>query len=281
MGNNGFAGEYKRRKRRDIGFRIAVLVPAGVVVALLLLILAQVVVNGGRALNLDFFFQQQKPFGEVGGGIVQAIVGTLMVLVVAIVIALPLSLLTALYLYEHKGSKRADALLNVVNTLQGIPSIVIGVVIYTWVVVPLKTFSAFAGGIALSIVMLPLMISMIKESLDMVPASYLEAALALGVPRWRAVVEIVVPAAASGILEAAGLGIARAGGETAPLIFTAFGNPFLSLNFKAPVSALPLVIYEYIKSPYDDWHQKAWGAALLLVIFVLSLNLFIGTRKKR
>jgi len=281
MGNNIFAGEYKRRKRRDIGFRIAVLVPAGVVVALLLLILAQVVVNGGRALNLDFFFQQQKPFGEVGGGIVQAIVGTLMVLVVAIVIALPLSLLTALYLYEHKGSKRADALLNVVNTLQGIPSIVIGVVIYTWVVVPLKTFSAFAGGIALSIVMLPLMISMIKESLDMVPASYLEAALALGVPRWRAVVEIVVPAAASGILEAAGLGIARAGGETAPLIFTAFGNPFLSLNFKAPVSALPLVIYEYIKSPYDDWHQKAWGAALLLVLFVLSLNLFIGTRKKR
>lgn len=281
MGNNVFAGDYKRRKRRDIGFRVAVLVPAGVVVALLLLILAQVVVNGGRALNLDFFFQQQKPFGEVGGGIVQAIVGTLMVLVVAIVIALPISLLTALYLYEHKGSKRANALLNVVNTLQGIPSIVIGVVIYTWVVVPLKTFSAFAGGIALSIVMLPLMISMIRESLDMVPASYLEAALALGVPRWRAVVEIIVPAAASGILEAAGLGIARAGGETAPLIFTAFGNPFLSLNFKAPVSALPLVIYEYIKSPYDDWHQKAWGAALLLVLFVLGLNLFIGTRKKR
>jgi phosphate transport system permease protein len=281
MGNNVFAGDYKRRKKRDIGFRVAVLVPAGVVVVLLLLILAQVVVNGGRALNLDFFFQQQKPFGEVGGGIVQAIVGTLMVLVVAIVIALPLSLLTALYLYEHKGSSRANALLNVVNTLQGIPSIVIGVVIYTWVVVPLKTFSAFAGGIALSIVMLPLMISMIKESLDMVPASYLEAALALGVPRWRAVVEIIVPAAASGILEAAGLGIARAGGETAPLIFTAFGNPFLSLNFKAPVSALPLVIYEYIKSPYDDWHQKAWGAALLLVLFVLGLNLFIGTRKKR
>jgi phosphate transport system permease protein len=281
MGNNVFAGDYKRRKKRDIGFRVAVLVPAGVVVVLLLLILAQVVVNGGRALNLDFFFQQQKPFGEVGGGIVQAIVGTLMVLVVAIVIALPLSLLTALYLYEHKGSKRANALLNVVNTLQGIPSIVIGVVIYTWVVVPLKTFSAFAGGIALSIVMLPLMISMIRESLDMVPASYLEAALALGVPRWRAVVEIIVPAAASGILEAAGLGIARAGGETAPLIFTAFGNPFLSLNFKAPVSALPLVIYEYIKSPYDDWHQKAWGAALLLVLFVLGLNLFIGTRKKR
>jgi len=281
MGNNVFAGDYKRRKKRDIGFRVAVLVPAGVVVVLLLLILAQVVVNGGRALNLDFFFQQQKPFGEVGGGIVQAIVGTLMVLVVAIVIALPISLLTALYLYEHKGSKRANALLNVVNTLQGIPSIVIGVVIYTWVVVPLKTFSAFAGGIALSIVMLPLMISMIRESLDMVPASYLEAALALGVPRWRAVVEIIVPAAASGILEAAGLGIARAGGETAPLIFTAFGNPFLSLNFKAPVSALPLVIYEYIKSPYDDWHQKAWGAALLLVLFVLGLNLFIGTRKKR
>jgi phosphate transport system permease protein len=281
MENNVFAGQYKGRKRKDILFRVAVLVPAGIVVALLFLIMAQVVVNGGKALNLDFFFQQQKPFGEVGGGIVQAIAGTLMVLAVAIVIALPFSLLTSLYLYEHKGSKRAEGLLNVVNTLQGIPSIVIGVVIYTWVVVPLRTFSAFAGGIALSIVMLPLMISMIKESLDMVPVSYLEAALALGVPRWRAVVEIVVPAAASGILEATGLGIARATGETAPLIFTSFGNPFLSLNFGGPVSALPLVIYEYIKSPYDDWHQKAWGAALLLVLFVLSLDLFIGTRKKR
>ncbi len=281
MENNVFTGEYKRRKRKDLVFRAAILVPTGIVISLLILILAQVVVNGSKALNLDFFFQQQKPFGEVGGGVVQAIVGTIMVLVVAIIIALPFSLLAALYLYEHKGSKKANALLDVVSTLQGIPSIVIGVVIYTWVVVPLKTFSAFAGGIALSIVMLPLMISMIKESLDMVPSSYLEAALALGVPRWRAVVEIIVPAAASGILEATGLGIARAAGETAPLIFTSFGNPFLSLNFMAPVSALPLVIYEYVKSPYDDWHQKAWGAALLLVLFVLSLNLLIGTRKKR
>ena len=281
MANDVFVSQYKGRKRKDIFFKIAVFVPAGIVVALLFLILAQVVVNGGAALNLDFFFQQQKPFGEVGGGIVQAIVGTLMVLVIAIVIALPLSLASGLYLYEHKGSKRADVLLNVVNTLQGIPSIVIGVVIYSWVVVPMKTFSALAGGISLSIVMLPLMVSMIKESLDMVPVSYLEAALALGVPRGRAIVEIILPAAGSGILEATGLGIARAAGETAPLIFTAFGNPFLSLNFNGPVSALPLVIYEYIKSPYDDWHRKAWGAALLLVLFVLCLNLFIGSRKKR
>ncbi|SLM17495.1 Phosphate transport system permease protein [uncultured spirochete] len=281
MENNVFAGQYRGRKRKDIFFRIAVMVPAGIVIALLFLILAQVVVNGAKSLNFDFFFQQQKPFGEIGGGIVQAIVGTLMLLATAIVIALPFSLLAALYLYEHKGSKRANGLLSVVNTLQGIPSIVIGVVIYSWVVVPMKTFSALSGGIALSIVMLPLMISMIKESLEMVPASYVEAALALGAPRWRVIVEIVLPAAGSGILEATGLGIARAAGETAPLLFTAFGNPFLSLNFKGPISALPLVIYEYIKSPYDDWHQKAWGAALLLVVFVLSLNLFIGTRKKR
>jgi phosphate transport system permease protein len=281
MENNVFTGQYKSRKRKDIFFKVLVLIPSGIVVALLVLIMAQVVVNGAKALNLDFFFQQQKPFGEVGGGIVQAIVGTFMVLAIAIVIALPFALLSSLYLYEHNGSRRANGLLNVVNTLQGIPSIVIGVVIYSWVVVPQKTFSAFAGGIALSILMLPLMISMIKESLDMVPPSYLEAALALGVPRWRAIVEIILPAAASGILEATGLGIARAAGETAPLIFTAFGNPFLSLNFKGPVSALPLVIYEYIKSPYDDWHRKAWGAALLLVLFVLALNLFIGSRKKR
>jgi phosphate transport system permease protein len=153
-------------------------------------------------------------------------------------------------------------------------------VIYSWIVVPLRSFSALAGGTALAIVMLPLMTSMIHASLEMVPPSYLEAALALGVPRWRAIIDIILPASASGILEATSLGVARAAGETAPLIFTAFGNPFLSLSLKGPVSALPLVIYEYIKSPYDDWHQKAWGAALLLVLFVLILNMLIGSRKK-
>lgn len=281
METNGFVSRYAGRKKRDALFRVAVVVPAAIVVGILILIIAQVLIKGAAAMNLSFFFQQQKPFGEVGGGISQAIVGTLMVLAIAILIALPLSLLASLYLYERKGSRAAELLFGAVNTLQGIPSIVIGVVIYSWIVVPMKTFSALAGSIALAIVMLPLMTSMIKESLDMVPASYLEAALALGVPRWRAIVEIVLPAAISGILEATGLGIARAAGETAPLMFTAFGNPFLSLNPAGPVSALPLVIYEYIKSPYDDWHQKAWGAALILVLFVLALNLIIGTRKKR
>ncbi len=281
MENDLFVSRYAHRKQKDTLFRVAVFAPAAFVVGILTLIIAQVVVRGAAAMNLSFFFQQQKPFGEVGGGIAQAIVGTLIVLAIAIVIALPLSLLASLYLYEKRGKRGAELLSGAVNTLQGIPSIVIGVVIYSWVVVPMKTFSALSGGIALAIVMLPLMTSMIKESLDLVPASYLEAALALGVPRWRALVEIVIPAAGAGILEGTGLGIARAAGETAPLMFTAFGNPFLSLNPLAPVSALPLVIYEYIKSPYDDWHQKAWGAALILVLFVLALNLTIVTRKKR
>lgn len=281
MENNQFSNRYAQRKRRDVLFRASVFIPAGIVVGILALIVLQVVVNGTKALNFQFFFQQQKPFGEVGGGISQAIIGTLLVLAIAIVVALPISLCASLYLYEKKNTKSAALLANAVNTLQGIPSIVIGVVIYSWIVVPMKTFSALAGGIALSLVMIPLMTSMIKESLDMVPVSYIEAALALGVPRWRTIVDIVLPAAASGILEATGLGIARAAGETAPLIFTAFGNPFLSLNLLRPVSTLPLVIYEYIKSPYDDWHQKAWGAALLLVLFVLIVNLIIGIRKKR
>jgi len=281
MENDLFVSRYARRKRNDALFRVAVFVPAALVVGILTLIIAQVVVHGAAAMNVSFFFQQQKPFGEAGGGIAQAIVGTLMVLLIATAIALPLSLLASLYLYEKRGRRGAGLLSGSVNTLQGIPSIVIGVVVYSWVVVPMKTFSALSGGIALAIVMLPLMTSMIKESLDLVPASYLEAALALGVPRWRAIVEIVIPAAGAGILEGTGLGIARAAGETAPLMFTAFGNPFLSLNPAGPVSALPLVIYEYIKSPYDDWHQKAWGAALILVLFVLALNLAIGARKKR
>jgi len=281
MQNNKFSNRRAQRKRQDALFRVAVFIPAGIVVGILALIVLQVVVNGINALNFQFFFQQQKPFGEVGGGISQAILGTLLVLAIAIVVALPISLSASLYLYEKRNTRSAALLESAVNTLQGIPSIVIGVVIYSWVVVPMKTFSALAGGLALSLVMIPLMTSMIKESLDMVPVSYIEAALALGVPRWRTIVEIVLPAAASGILEATGLGIARAAGETAPLIFTAFGNPFLSLNLFGPVSTLPLVIYEYIKSPYDDWHQKAWGAALLLVLFVLIVNLIIGIRKRK
>jgi phosphate transport system permease protein len=280
MENNVFKSRHQTRAQKDRFFKFAVMIPAGIVVALLVLILAQVVINGARALNVDFFFKEQKPFGETGGGIVQAIVGTIMLLGISIVVALPFSLLASLYLYEHRGSKRAKVLATAINTLQGIPSIVIGVVIYSWIVVPLRSFSSLAGGVALAIVMLPLMTSMIHASLEMVPSSYLEAALALGVPRWRAIIDIILPASASGILEATSLGVARAAGETAPLIFTAFGNPFLSLSLKGPVSALPLVIYEYIKSPYDDWHQKAWGAALLLVLFVLSLNVLIGSRKK-
>lgn len=276
-----FVSRYAGRRRRDSLFRVAVIAPAAFVVGVLALIIAQVIVKGAAALNLSFFFQVQRPFGEAGGGVAQAIAGTALVLAMATALALPLALLASLYLYEKKGARGAGLLSGAVNTLQGIPSIVIGVVIYSWVVVPMKTFSALAGSIALAIVMLPLMTSMIRASLDLVPASYLEAALALGVPRWRAIVEIVLPAAAAGILEATGLGVARAAGETAPLMFTAFGSPFFSLNPAGPVSALPLVIYEYIKSPYDDWHQKAWGAALILVLFVLVLNLIIGARKKR
>ncbi len=281
MDTDLFVSRYVRRKRKDALFRAIIFAPAALVTAILIFIVTQVVIKGATALNLDFFFQVQRPFGEVGGGVAQAIVGSLMVLAIATVLALPLALLASLYLYEKKGKRSADILSGAVNTLQGLPSIVIGVVIYSWVVVPMKTFSALSGGIALAIVMLPLMTSMIKASLDLVPATYLEAALALGIPRWRAIVEIVIPAAGSGILEGTGLGIARAAGETAPLMFTAFGNPFLSLNPAGPISALPLVIYEYIKSPYADWHQKAWGAALILVAFVLLLNLIIGTRKKR
>ncbi|MCX7775873.1 MAG: phosphate ABC transporter permease PstA [Rectinemataceae bacterium] len=278
-GETVFRDTYQPRSLRNSMFKVMVTMPAVLILALMVFIVVQVLFNGARALNLEFLIAEQRPFGEPGGGVVQAIVGTLMLIVIATLLSFPLALLGALFLHLESGRRSARILEGAINMLQGIPSIVVGVVVYRWIVVPMKSFSALAGGAALAIIMLPLLVGMMREALRLVPASYMEAALALGAPRWRAVAGIIVPAARSGIIEALGLGIARAAGETAPLMFTAFGNPFLSVSLRGPVAALPLVIYEYIKSPYDDWHQKAWGAAFLLMVFVLSLNLVISARK--
>lgn len=255
------------------------MVPAFVVFLILVLIVGRIIIKGIPALNLDFFFRAQKPFGEPGGGIAHAIVGTILLLMLAAAISIPLSLLAGLYLHEQGNSRKARILAGAMSTLQGIPSIVIGVVVYSWIVVPLRGFSAIAGSVSLSIVMIPLMTTIMKESLDMVPPSYMEGALALGVPRWRALTGVLIPAARSGLRESIGLGVARAAGETAPLLFTAFGSPYLSFSVRGPVSSLPLLIYEYIKSPYEDWHQKAWGAAFMLVLFIFSLNILTGMKR--
>ena len=269
-----------RRRRKNALFTAMVVIPALVVLGLLASIVAEVLVKGAGAFSASFFLEAQKPFGDPGGGIANGIIGTLMVLGIASLVSVPLSLAAALYLSERKGRALARLLRLVIDSLQGIPSIVIGVVMYAWIVIPMKSFSAFAGGIALSLIMIPTVTTTMLEVLLLVPASYMEAAISLGAPHWRASLGIILPAAKTGILNGVGLGIARIAGETAPLLFTAFGNPFMNLNAGKPTSAIPLIIYDYIKSPYQDWHQKAWGAAFLLVLFVFLVNVLIGAGGK-
>ncbi|MFA5852077.1 MAG: phosphate ABC transporter permease PstA [Spirochaetales bacterium] len=271
---------HRRRRGKNVLFTAMIAIPAFIVLGLLAAIVIEVLMKGAGAFSKSFFLETQKPFGDPGGGIANGIVGTLMVLGIASLISMPLSLTAALYLSERKGRSLARLLRLVIDSLQGIPSIVIGVVMYAWIVIPMKSFSAFAGGIALSLIMIPTVTTTMLEVLLLVPASYMEAAISLGAPHWRASLGIILPAAKTGILNGVGLGIARIAGETAPLLFTAFGNPFMNLNAAKPTSAIPLIIYDYIKSPYQDWHQKAWGAAFLLVLFVFLVNLLIGAGGK-
>lgn len=281
MGDEDFKQLYGKRRRKNAFFSLAVLAPAFVVLCLLAAIVLQVFVKGAGAFDKSFFFETQKPFGDPGGGIANGIVGSVMLIGIAALISVPLSLAAALYLAERKDSRLAKLLRLVIDSLQGIPSIVIGVVLYAWLVVPMRSFSAFSGGAALSLIMIPTVTTTMLEVLLLVPRSYVEAAISLGAPHWRASLGVVLPAAKAGMLNGVGLGIARIAGETAPLLFTAFGNVFMNFNPAKPTSAVPLIIYDYIKSPYADWHQKAWGAAFLLVVFVLLINLLISADKKR
>ena len=239
----------------------------------LVLILGYLLVKGVSALNWQFFCRVPQPLGEAGGGIANALLGSLMLLAVAFVLAVPLGLLVGIYLAENKKSRLADCARLSVEILQGIPSIVIGLVVYTWLVLPLKTFSALAGGAALALMMLPVSVRSAEETLRLIPPELKEAALALGVPYYRTILRVIVPAGLSGIVTGVLLSLARVAGETAPLLFTAFGSPFLSLALFRPIESLPHLIFYYATSPYAEWHRLAWGASFVLVIGVLFLNL--------
>lgn len=271
----------RRRRVKNNMFTLMLAIPAILVIFILGHMLGKIAINGVKALNLDFFTQAQKPFGEPGGGVANAIVGSVIVVLLATLISLPISVFAALYLAENPEKRVAKVLLIVVNALQGLPSIIVGITVYSWLVVPMKGFSAFAGGVALSFIMVPLLTTNMREIFMLIPGSYREAALSLGVPKWRTTAGVILPAALPGILNAVGLGIARIAGETAPLLFTAFGNPYVSFALDKPISTLPLIIYEYIKSPYDDWHQKAWGAAFILVCFVLAVTVPMNLKKDK
>jgi len=227
--------------------------------------------RGLPALTPGFFVHVPKPVGEPGGGMANAIVGTLILVGLGVVIAVPAGVGTGLFLAEYGESRFAGAVRYAVDVLGGVPSIVVGVAAYGMIVVPMGRFSALAGGVALGILMLPTIIRSTEEVVRLVPQSYRHAALALGAPRWRVVQDVVLPAARAGITTATMLAVARAAGETAPLLFTALGNRFWSVKLDRPIASLPAMIYDYARSPYPDWNAQAWTGALVLFLLIAVL----------
>jgi len=251
-------------------------VAALAVVSVLFLILGYLVWNGWKSLNLDFFTKLPVPVGEMGGGMANAIVGSLKLLLLAAVIGLPMGVMAGIYLAEFGGRTYGFTIRYVTDLLNGVPSIVIGIFVWSIVVAPMKTFSTFAGGVALAIMVIPITLRSSEAFLRAVPTSLREGAMALGASKWRTILTVVLPAARGGIITGMLLALARVAGETAPLLFTAFGNQFWSPGWKQPVASLPVMIYTYAISPYQDWHRQAWAAGLVLLAIVLIAN--IGTR---
>ncbi len=248
----------------------------------LFLVFYYTVREGLRYLNIDFFTKLPTPIGEPGGGMVNAIVGTLILIGIGGGIGIPVGMLSGIYLSEFGKNKFGTLVRFLADVLSGIPSIVVGVVAYTLVVLPMKHFSALAGGVALAILMIPTITRTTEEMINLVPHSYREAALALGIPKWKTILFIVLKTAWKGIATGVLLGLARAAGETAPLLFTALGNRFWSTNIFRPIASLTVFIYEYSKAPFKDWNEQAWTAALVLImlISIVSLVFRLITRSK-
>lgn len=242
------------------------------IAATLLFILGYLMVNGAKNLNLAFFTELPKPVGEIGGGMANAIVGSAKILGLATVIGVPIGFLGGVYLAEYGSRGFAFTVRYTVDLLNGVPSIVIGIFAYTLIVLRFKHFSTLAGGLALGMMMVPIAVRSTEEFLRAVPAGLREGALALGAPRWRMLATVVVPAAKDGIITGIMLNLARVAGETAPLLFTSFNNRFWSHGLDQPSASLPVMIYTYAVSPYDDWHQQAWAAGFVLLMLVLTIN---------
>ena len=242
-------------------------------VSALFIILGFLVWNGAKSLHFSFFTNLPAPVGETGGGIANAIAGTGKLLLLSALIGVPIGLLGGIYLAEYAGSVSSFVVRYAADLLNGVPSIVIGIFAYTVVVLPMHHFSTIAGGFALGIMMIPIILRSSEEFLKAVPRSLREGAMAVGASKWKTIVTVVVPAAAGGIMTAVLLALARVAGETAPLLFSAFGNQFWSPGWNQPIASLPVVIYTYAISPYDDWHRQAWAAGLVLLGLVLATNL--------
>ena len=271
----------KIRFYKDIIFKSLVVVLTTAATLPLLLILLYIARQGISAINWDFFINLPKPVGEKGGGILNALIGSFILVIVASVLAIPFGAMIGLYLNEYRKDKLAYWVGLCVDVLQGIPSIVLGIIIYLWVVKTSGHFSAISGSLALGIMMLPPIIKSTEETLKMIPETIKEASLSLGVPYYKTIIRIMIPTSLSGIITGSLLSISRVAGETAPLLFTAFGNPFISTNLLKPISSLPLLIFNYASSPYEEWHQLAWGASFVLIMLILFLNIITKILEKK
>ena len=238
----------------------------------LFVILGYIAYHGFSSIDFDFFTKLPKPVGETGGGIANSIVGSIKVVGLGALMGLPVGILGAVYLAEYGHNRLGFIIRYCADVLNGVPSIVMGIFAYAMFVLPMKRFSALAGAFALAIIMVPLVLRTSEEFLRLVPGSIREAALALGIPEWKVVLRVILPTASRGILTGAILAVSRIAGETAPLIFTAFGNRFWDEGILHPIATLPHTIYTYAIAPYDDWHNQAWAAALILMGVVLTGN---------
>jgi phosphate transport system permease protein len=244
-----------------------------VTVSVLFFILGYLVYHGGRSVSWDFFTKLPAPVGETGGGMANAIVGSAKLLLLACLFGVPVGFFGAIYLAEFSGGTVAFVVRYAADLLNGVPSIVIGIFAYSLVVLPFKHFSTLAGGVALGLMMIPITLRSTEEFLRAVPNSLREGAMALGASQWKTIASVIIPAAYRGILTAVLLAFARVAGETAPLLFTAFGNRFWSPGWTQPTASLPVMIFTYAIAPYDDWHRQAWAAGLVLLGLILVINI--------
>jgi phosphate transport system permease protein len=274
----------RRTLRRAVSNAMVGLMILAVVLALLPLffILFDLVVQGAGSLSVAFFTKMPAPAGEIGGGVAHAIVGTLIIVGAASLIGLPLGIAAGIYCAEYPGSRLTWVTRFVADVLNGTPSIVVGVFAWTWIVATQKHFSALAGSAALAMLMIPMVLRTTEEMIKLVPNSLREAALALGYPRWRTSLSIVVRTTMPGIVTGSLLAVARISGETAPLLFTALGSQYMSLDLNQPMAALPLTVFTYATGPFEEWHRYAWAAALvlILVVFVLSVGARLAIRRR-
>jgi phosphate transport system permease protein len=261
------------RNTKSLIFKGIIIFFAFLIALPLIIILLYIIKQGVTQVNWDFLTHIPAPVGEKGGGIANALLGSFILVGVASIVAIPIGIAAGIYLSENPGTKLAYYTGLCVDVLQAVPSIVVGVVIYTWLVKPFSSFSAISGSVALALMMMPIVIRSTEQTLLLLPASLKEAALSLGVPYHRVMLKVIVPCGFAGILSGITLSIARVIGETAPLLFTALGSPFISTSLFKPMDSLPHIIFTYATSPYDDWHDLAWGASFILLVFVLTLNI--------